>query len=353
MVVYLGLFGILVLLAILEFLFQNKKVSILTGLVLALFAGFRFYTGFDYVSYGNFYQQLNSFGDVFNRTIDAESGYLFLTYSFKLFGLNYPTFILFFSFLSIGLLWFYLYRHTQFPSIVLVYYFARFYIPRDMGQIRGSIASIILLYAIPYMREKNLKKFLLVVFIASLFHISALVFILAYVVLHFFETITIKQSAIVLSIGLLIGWVANQPHLYTWAIPGRYVAYFTAPNYTNGDWLMNPVLWMQLMVFFGSLIFTNIQDDKIHRTHLVLYLLSSFILISGGNLATIGGRLSAPFTTQEIFVVPYFILNFTRNKLLNVIFFFGFTVVIFLLIFVISGTYQHYIPYQSVFNLLL
>lgn len=351
MFVYLSLYIGLVLLTIIELLFQNKKISILTGGSLALFAGLRFYTGFDFQSYGNFYEELNGFSDIFNGSIDAESGYLFLTYLFKSLGLNYSTFILFFAFLSIGLLLTYLYKNVPFPSIVLLYYFTRFYLPRDMGQIRSSIASIILLYAIPYLKERNLKKFSAIVLLASLFHISSLVFILAYILVVLFNKVNIKKSIYFLLVALVIGSIANQPQLYSWILPGRYSAYFTADNYTNGDWILNPVLWMQLAVYFGALFFTNIKKDEQYRIHLILYLMSSFILISSGHLATIGGRLSAPFTTHEIFVVPYFLLNFTRNKLLNVMIFLGFSVVIFILIFIISGTYLDYIPYQTIFNL--
>lgn len=60
--------------------------------------------------------------------------------------------------------------------------------------------------------------------------------------------------------------------------------------------------------------------------------------------------MSGPFTTQEIFVAPYLLLNFTRNKLLNVILYIGFTTGIFILIFIISGIYLDYVPYQTIFN---
>lgn len=350
MIVYVGFYVVLVILAMIEMLSQSKKVSFLTASLMAFFAGFRFYTGFDFISYGNFYKNLNGLQDVFNGSIDAERGYLFLSFLFKSMGLNYPTFILFFSFFSIGLLFYYLYRNVPYPSIILLYYFARFYLPRDMGQIRGSIASIILLYAIPYIEKRDFIKFFLIVLAASLFHISSLIFLIGYIFVVYMQEYSRKKSGLFLLIGLLIGIVANIPRLYIWLIPGRYMAYFTSPEYTNGSWLKNPVLWMQLLIFFAALYFTSIKDTPQYKTYFSLYLLSSFILIAGGNLATIGGRMSAPFTTQEIFVAPYLLLNFTRNKLLNVMVFLGFSAIIFLLIFVISGIYVDFIPYQTIFG---
>ena len=350
MVIYFALYLFLVLIAMFEMLLQNKKISFITGGTLALFAGFRFFTGFDFVSYGSFYSDMDGIADVFNGSIDAEAGYLFLTYTFKSMGLNYPTFILFFALFSLGLLFFYLYKNVDYPSLFLMYYFARFYFARDMGQIRGSIASIILLFAIPYIQKQNFWKFLLIVTIAALFHVTAFIFVLGYLFVTVFKKMTIKQSLLLLATSFVIGLVANMPQLYLWLIPGRYNAYFTGANYTSGDWVMNPVLWMQLMVYFGALIFTRIAEDEKYTVYLQLYFLSSFILIAAGNLATIGGRMSGPFTTQEIFVAPYLLLNFTRNKLLNVILYIGFTTGIFILIFIISGIYLDYVPYRTIFN---
>lgn len=350
MVIYIALYLFLILIAMVEMLSQNKRWSFITAGTLALFAGLRFFTGFDFISYGNFYRDMDGIADVFNGSIDAETGYLFLTFVFKRMGLNYPTFILFFSILSLGLLFYYLYKNVDYPSLILIYYVARFYFARDMGQIRGAIASIILLFAIPYIKKKNFGKFLLIVTLASLFHVSAFIFILGYVAAILFQKITFKKSVMLLLVSVMIGAVANVPQLYLWLIPGRYNAYFTGASYTNGAWLMNPVLWMQLMIYFGALIFTRIAQDEKYATYLLLYFLSSFILIAAGNLSTIGGRMSGPFTTQEIFVAPYLLLNFSRNKLLNVFLYLGFTTGIFILIFIISGIYIDYIPYQTIFN---
>lgn len=52
---------------------------------------------------------------------------------------------------------------------------------------------------------------------------------------------------------------------------------------------MNPVLWMQLLIFFGTLLFTKIQqDEEIPDPYHNLYLFASLILIAFGNLETVG-----------------------------------------------------------------
>lgn len=354
MLFYLSIFSILLILALAEVLLQNKRISVLTGGLLAVVAGLRFYTGYDFISYSNFYSEINNVSDVFNGSIDAESGFLFINFIFKSIGFNFYFFILFFSVLSILLLSIFAYKYTPYPSLILVYYFARYFLVRDMGQIRSSLACIILLFAIPFIIKKKPIQFLLIVFMASLFHVTAWAFVIAYVFNSIFKNLTIKIVLSLLCISVLIGIIVQVPELYIWAVPDRYNAYFTSDSYTNGQWIMNPILLMQVALFFGASFFvhpTDVEEKKKFDINLKIYLIASLILLAAGTLGTVGGRLSTLFATSEILIVPYFFSSFSKNKVLNILLFCGFTIIIFCLIFVLSGAYQQYIPYQTIFGL--
>lgn len=354
MVLYWIIFVILLILGLSEVLFKNKIISFFTSGLLALVAGFRFYTGYDFTSYQTFYEGAGNFENILNGNIDAETGYLLLNYIFTSLGLNFYTFILFLAILSISLLQIFLYRYTPYPSLIWIYYYGRFFLVRDMGQIRSALACIILLYAIPYILKRKPVQFLLVVSIASLFHISAWFFVLAYIFNIIWEKINLSTIFSLLIFSMIIGVLVQVPQLYTWAVPERYIAYFTNPAYTNGEWIMNPVLWMQVLIFLGSYMFykpVNTEDRIHYEGILKIYFLASLTLIAAGNLGTVGGRLSTLFATTEILIVPYFIMNFTKNKFLNVLLYLGFAAVIFVLIFIISGTYNDYTPYMTIFGL--
>lgn len=353
MILYLVVFLLLIALALAEVLLRNKKISFITISLMALMAGLRFYTGYDFLSYKDFFQQTDKFWDVFNGSVDAESGYLFLNYLFSSVGLNFYFFILFFSILSISLLGYFLYRYTPYPSLFLMYYYARFFLVRDMGQIRSALACIILLYAIPFMIKRKLIPFLLIVFLASLFHVTALFFVAAYILNNLLEKLTLRNVLFLLIISLGIGVLVQIPQLYSWAIPGRYLAYFTSPDYTDGKWIINPILWMQLTIFFGSLLFIHPKQDEEKakfNAYLKIYFISSLVLLAAGTLGTVGGRISTLFATSEILLVPYLFTNFTKNKFINIILFVIFTMCIFVLIFIFSGAYNQYIPYQTIFS---
>ena len=295
MALYLGVFSLLIILALIEVLKRHKKISLITGSLLALMAGFRFSTGYDFESYKRFYEGISGIEDVFNGTFDAESGYLLINFIFKTIGFNFYFFVLFFSILSIGLLTYFLYTHTSFPTLFLVYYYARFFFLLDMGQIRSSLACIILLYAIPYIGKKKPVQFLGLVLMASLFHISALFFVFGYLFNSLFKKLTVQTILLLLVSATLIGVIVQTPQLYLWAVPGRYISYFTSPGYTNGKWILNPVLWMQLAIFFGGVLSLRSKDKKKQLTYdtlLKVYFLASLILLAAGDLGTVGGRIS-------------------------------------------------------------
>lgn len=349
MAIYIGIFIVISILSVLEFLTGNKKVLFIVGLILSFFAGLRYDTGYDFRSYFNIYQGVNGFSDVFNSSIDAESGFLFLVYLFKALGLNYYTFLLFFAILSIGLLALFLYENFDYPSLIMVYYYVRFYHSRDMGQIRASMASIILLFSIRFLKEKRLIPFSFIVIIAAQFHITALVFFLAYFLFHYISEFNVKNSLIMLLFATFMGIVVQLDQLYLWAIPGRYLSYFTNPAYIGGKWLLNPILWMQLAIYFSIIIFTNIYKDKKFEVYHKIYFIASLVLIMFGGLATVSGRLSSPFATYEMILVPYFFTHFTNNKILNITFYYIEVTLFLLVMFVLNSNYFQFVPYLQLF----
>lgn len=342
---------IILLLGMIEMMTDNKRISIGVGSFLALMAGFRYYTGYDFESYREYYYQAQTLNDFLTNEV-LEPGFLSLSIFSSRLGFTNSTFVLIISLMSLGLLTVFLYKKFPYPTLALGYYYARFFHMRDMAQVRSSLASIILLFGIQYIVEKKFWKFLGIVAIASLFHSGSFVFILAYVLNLLFEKLNSKNITLMTISAIVVGILVQSPQWYQWAVPERYISYITAPSRMGGPWYTNPIVMMQLLIFFGAMIYVKFNDSdnsKYFDVLLKIYFIASLALIASNTLRVLGGRVSTFMATVEILIVPYLILSFSKNKLFNLLAYVGFTVVVFLLIFVISGRYLPFLPYRTLF----
>ncbi|MCG3447927.1 EpsG family protein [Enterococcus durans] len=350
--IYIGTFTLLASLSVLEYL-TRKKIFFYSGILfLTCLSGFRFFTGYDFTSYNNFFNQLVNWNKIFDGSIDAEPGYLFLNYIIRELGMNFSSFVLLFSIISLFLLAYALNSNFPIPSIALLYYYSRFFLVRDMGQIRSSIVAIILLLTLPEFKKNNLKKIVLFSLIGCLFHIVAIFIIPAYLFTKIIKDINVFKEILLISISTLIGVIFFFPNLFKFMIPDRYFGYLSG-YYAQGDWIFNPVFIMQFGILIFATLFVTGQNKnfiKIYNVLLSLYCLSTILLVCFGPLATIGGRISTIFSTVEIFIVPIVLETIIKNKYLFLIVFIVFSFVIFVLIFIISGAYNSYIPYKTIFN---
>lgn len=349
--IYLTVFFILVVLSLCEYLTNYKVFFVIALVLLILFAGLREGVGYDYESYHNFFRDIFSFNDVFNGTIDAEPGYVLLNFIFKYLGFSFSSFILFFSTMSLILLGICLYSVFPNPSLALVYYYCRFFLVRDMGQIRSSFVAILLLLTLPAIKNRDTKKVLLLTFIGIFFHSVAIFIPVGYMFTLLLKDINIKVVFFLLFAGIMFGTIFFFPELISVVIPARYLGYFVG-KYATGKWVLNPIFIMQMGILLISLVVVKVSRKRFAADLAVLlkiYLLSSILLIAFGPLATVGGRISTIFASTEIFLVPILFDHFFKNKIFFLISYFAFCSCIFYLIFVFSGAFGLYIPYRTVF----
>ncbi|MEY8446052.1 EpsG family protein [Enterococcus ratti] len=351
MEIYLLFFLLLLVSSFFELL--KKKPYFFWGAVicLILFAGLRYKTGYDFDSYSRIYDSVTSLGSIFSKNIPAEPGFLFLNYLFKSLGFDFSTFVLFFSMISMLLLANFTFCFSKFPSFILLYYYSRFFLVRDMGQIRSAFVAIICLYALPYIQKREFFKVCMISIFASLFHVVGIFLIPAYLFSLLIGELNLKKVIATVSLSAIVGIIFFNPQLFLWMIPSRYAGYF-AGNYVNGKWIFNPVFVMQLMILVVSVILLQNENEKYKKmmnTILQWYLISTCLLILFGPLATVGGRISTIFATSEILVVPYLFSRLFKHKALSVSLFYLFCFCIFVLIFIISGAYNSYIPYLILF----
>lgn len=194
-------------------------------------------------------------------------------------------------------------------------YMAFIFILHDMIQIRAAVASSLFFLAIPYIYERNLKKYALIIFIAMLFHYSAAIFL----PLWFLKPDRANKNAYIALLGIsyamamvnisLTKIFAVIPFAPTQMLYASYVA--KIDEYVN---LFNTLQLGRCVLCILFWIFVDTVQDK-YKLFIILlkiYTISLCTLPLFADVVTIAVRLSQMMLVVEILLVPagfYFLIK--------------------------------------------
>lgn len=309
-------------------IFIEKKSNViktncllLACVVLAFWAGFRnFYIWPDTIDYVNAFiyntPSLVNFHDTINLVPYSEKGFYYFSVFVKTLTKSSRLYLFFVSCVTFIILYKDFKKYTPYPLLGLCTYIARFYFGRNFIQIRAGIAYAIILLGIRYVTERNWKKYFLLVFIAYLFHQSALIAI----PLYFMGMFKIKKQHVVFFIGLafvlaIFFTSTLQNYVTDNASDLNVTSYVTGVEVEKAKGLANPMiyfqcLWLFLFTFGEEKIKKFIVDYYSIRN---AYLLSTFILITFSMFLGLSGRTSTCFATMEFVIIPSVVFLFKHN----------------------------------------
>lgn len=349
MVFYLGLFAIMMIFMLLGRVTMSSIWAWLGVIILALVAGLRYETGNDFLPYKTIYAGDYSAGQV-------EPGFLFLRNLFNWIHAPFWIFLLAWAVVTLTLFYFFAKEYFRPAIIPIAYYLSRFFFMRDMGQIRASLVCVTCMLALKFVYDEKPLPFLVIVGLSATIHVSALFFLLIYPFWLLFRRINFKWVLGFLVFGAAVGFVAPKilSVIIVHTLP-RYAPYVTNANYLSSG-LFDPVTLMQVMICITGFYILNrgmvsnalIGGSEKFKFLMVVYLFATLTLLSLSQLSTIGGRLSTIATTTEIIVLPTIVFSIMpkKTRTLSMV---GVCAVIFVLIFLISGAYKTFIPYQMAF----
>lgn len=176
--------------------------------------------------------------------------------------------------------------------------------------LRQAIAMCICLWAVEQCKKRNLVKFLLLIVIASLFHASAVVFVIVYVVAGL--ELDIKSYSIV-TLGT-IAVILLLPRLF------EVVNYFINDNYTLGKGSEEGGQ-VAILIYISILAFGMFFKDR-KNPHYALFIYMTVIgvscMILRNSVSEIIERISHFFAFAEMVVISNSIksLEYTRVQLL-------------------------------------
>lgn len=245
-----------------------------------------------------------------------------------------PTSIFFiYSVIAVSLTIRFIRKYCNTPILSLLVWMSYIFIIQDMIQIRQGVASAIFLNTIPFIQEKNWKKFFGFNFIGVLFHISALTVLPLYF-------ISVKKI---------------HKNIFLWMIPACYFLYFaklglvfliqyiqidfiqalwitksTMLDVTEGVNLFN--IRQLILVTICIIIWLNIGKIKRYSTNSILYIkiftiaISSFIILF--DVPDIASRINVIYSVSEIIAIPA-LLYIPRQRIYGKIIVLGISLLFF------------------------
>lgn len=150
---------------------NNRILQIILFVVLLLFIGTRDNIGTDWWIYEGFFAREDEGWLV-------EPGYNLLQVIVRFFSGSFYQMVFLTAFISLIVKFWAFNKVSPLVFTSLLFYVAYYYIPQDANQVRQGLAAGILLFSIPYLANRNIKKFLIIVALSSLFHISSLAFVI-------------------------------------------------------------------------------------------------------------------------------------------------------------------------------
>lgn len=138
----------------------------------------------------------------------TEPGYKYLNYFFgQILRVNYNIFLFFLNGVSLFLMGKYFKNNAVFYVLPILIFYSDLYLYFNISGIRQGMAISFTCFSVYYAYTKQLKKFLFVILIAALFHVSALIFIFAYFLPH--KILKLKHSLILISVFIVVGLLGN------------------------------------------------------------------------------------------------------------------------------------------------
>lgn len=319
---------------------RKEKFLFLSFLQMSLIIGFRYAVGADFFSYIKIFEYLKN-----DKKVEIEIGFkliniLCIRFGIPYWGVNLIIAILTNLFLVLSI--------TNFNVMALTaiyFYISFFFFYHSMNQIRQGIAMTIGLYAISKLCKGENIKFFLLIILASLFHMSALI----YFVLYFLKDYEINLKIyFIYFMGTLVTLVGYNIFVSIIAF-SKYGIYFN--SYYDKQFTITSIV--NLCVRFIILLFVLYYSKKIKNglTKNILYhmaFLCTFFQVLT-IYSSVFGRVTSLFFIGYVILFPLIISGIGKKNKIKELCYIGATLYQFVY-YHIMKTSVLVNDYQSIFS---
>ncbi len=265
---------------------ERQKSRQITALYLAVsmmllifIASCRYAIGFDYFSYRNMYDMVNgwSFSDILH-TYSGEPLFFLVCKIIGSTGCPYQVFLLIVNAFLLTAAMHFICRYSKIPWLSVYLYITLQFLAYNMNLIRQSIATAFFLLAWPYLKNRKILPYSMLIVIGGLFHNSLLFLFPLYFLLPLKQS---KKSLLLLAALTAIIYLFFDPlfELLGPFLPTKYT------NYQGGFfWQANgfcyalfPALYCLLIILFRSRIADSMLRSVCLNSAIYHFIISLFI----------------------------------------------------------------------------
>lgn len=306
------------------------------------FAGIRYGVGTDYFHYLSMYHShVNlSLTEYFRYSNASDFSFYLITKFCGLFNSPQLMYFIFAFFTYAPVAKFILERNEKGTVFFLSFFFLLGSFSSGLNIMRQMAAASIIFYSMKYLLNRNLKKFLLGILIATLFHVSALIVLPTYYLWNNRKKFSIYSFRSWLII-LLYAFVVFNMSSILQLLGGRFEGYSLGKSQGRNLSILLNAIWMVIFVFFHKYYTKRNPQDGLF----VLMIIIGSILSFSGMLNVYVKRIAIYFNYCDFLLLVQLRHVFTkRSKPLFYMLATAYSIIIFILTFYILGQ-SEIIPY--------
>lgn len=225
--------------------------------------------------------------------------------------------------------------------------------------VRQTVAISLCLFAIHFIIQRKFLYFFVTVLAAFMFHRSAIVFLPAY----FVYNLTFSRKQIILIVVCSFGLTFVAKALFGYlslaniaSISERSDMYLKEGKNSFGsafspmETMVRGIGYRLVVIIIGLSFYDLYVKDKMYRGFFNIYLVGVILFIIMVPISVALIRFAAYYEIAQLFLYPYIILFFKNKEVKNVVLFIMIAFFFIRINSVITGYYDLYIPYKSIFN---
>lgn len=302
--------------------------------IFVLFFSLRYEIGFDYARYYEYIENGWSGGYLFRGELLS-----YLIMEISSFAKMPQLFFIVNAIISLSLLFVTLKRvSVGFSWAVLWFLSYTFFFIQYLSIVRFFTAISIMFYAMKYIKEGRMNRYILMTFIASMFHITAL-FGLIFYLMHKIE---LNRRNMLFFMILIILFIRYSSIILVELFP-LYEWYFTDAAASSGKYAIYPLLLVLIFVF---ICYHKLKSNEYFKISFISFCVGVSMYISLYSYGTISYRISAYGYIYSILLIPM-ILNAGGSEFrfyIKTLFFIFCSIMYFWTLYI---SWEWYIPYKT------